>query len=279
MPHSSPVARVPDGSSALLRDRRARQVYRWPARTGTVVEWPAWVPQPVREAWARVGVSAPWQHQVEVANAAVSGQDVVVSTRTASGKSLAYLLPVLAATYGGRDARGPERSAVGAGPTALIGPVDAGPPTHTALYLAPTKALAADQLRACHALGLPGWQVATLDGDTEPDARDWVRQFAGYVLTNPDMLHRSVLPHHARWARLLRSLRYVVIDEAHRYRGVFGAQVAAVLGRLRRLPTTTAATRSSCSRPPQPPHPNRWRRGCSIWTSLGSWSSTATRRR
>ena len=110
-----------------------------------------------------------------------------------------------------------------------------GPRPHTALYLAPTKALAHDQFRAARALGPPGWRIATLDGDTEPAARDWVRDWGTYVLSNPDMLHHSVLPQHRRWAPLLRTLRYVVVDEAHRYRGVFGSQVAAVLARLRRL--------------------------------------------
>jgi DEAD/DEAH box helicase domain-containing protein len=103
------------------------------------------------------------------------------------------------------------------------------------LYLAPTKALAADQLRALRALRLARLRAATFDGDTPPDERAWVRQYANYILTNPDMLHRSILPSHARWAAYLRKLRYVVIDEAHGYRGVFGSHVAQVLRRLRRI--------------------------------------------
>jgi DEAD/DEAH box helicase domain-containing protein len=103
------------------------------------------------------------------------------------------------------------------------------------LYLAPTKALAADQLRALDELGLEGVRAATYDGDTPPESRDWVRRHASYVLSNPDMLHRSMLPGHPRWARFLRDLRYVVVDECHRYRGVFGSHVAAVLRRLRRV--------------------------------------------
>jgi DEAD/DEAH box helicase domain-containing protein len=105
----------------------------------------------------------------------------------------------------------------------------------TVLYLSPTKALAADQLRALRALRVPGVRAATYDGDTPDEERAWVRDHAAYVLTNPDLLHRSLLPGHARWARFLRSLRYVVVDECHGYRGVFGSHVAAVLRRLRRI--------------------------------------------
>ena len=102
------------------------------------------------------------------------------------------------------------------------------------LYLAPTKALAHDQLTAVAALGLDV-RVTTHDGDSSREQRDWARDHAEYVLTNPDMLHRSLLPSHHRWAAFLRSLRYVVIDECHHYRGVFGAHVAHVLRRLRRV--------------------------------------------
>ena len=110
------------------------------------------------------------------------------------------------------------------------------------LYLSPTKALAADQLRALRALDVPGVRAATYDGDTPTEERDWVRQHATYVLTNPDMLHRSLLPAHARWASFLRALRYVVVDECHGYRGVFGSHVAAVLRRLRRVCARYGAT-------------------------------------
>ena len=82
---------------------------------------------------------------------------------------------------------------------------------------------------------MPGWRVAVVDGDTDPADRQWARDHAQHVLTNPDLLHASLLPNHARWASFLRTLRYVVVDESHRYRGVFGAQVAAVLRRLRRV--------------------------------------------
>ncbi len=177
--------------------------------------WPQWVDPQVVGALERRGVSAPWVHQVRAAELAWAGQSVVVSTGTASGKSLAYLLPALTEVLAGASApRG--RGA-------------------TTLYLAPTKALAHDQLRSLRALELPGLRAAAYDGDTPPEEREWVRSHASYVLTNPDMLHRNVLPGHARWASYLRGLRYVVIDECHHYRGVFGSHIAAVLRRLRRV--------------------------------------------
>lgn len=222
-----------------LDDHHLRR-YAWPARPGRTIDWPSWVPGELIEGFRAAGIDAPWRHQAEAAEAAVAGRHVMLATGTASGKSLGYLLPVLAATYGGADAIGPrppgDRPA-GSGPLddPSMGLGAVGPRLHTALYLSPTKALAHDQFRAARALGPRGWHVATLDGDTEPAARDWVRDWGAYVLTNPDMLHHSVLPQHQRWAPLLRRLRYVVVDEAHRYRGVFGAQVAAVLARLRRL--------------------------------------------
>lgn len=212
------------------------------ARAGHSTSWPQWLPEEVVAACERVGIDAPWRHQATAANLAHSGQHVVLSTGTASGKSLGYLLPVLAATYGGAEPSGPAAQpgvndhpgAAGGRPSVreqLLQPTR----PHTALYLAPTKALAHDQARVCSEFGLPGWRVSTLDGDSDRAERDWTRDHAAYVLTNPDMLHRSVLPNHARWAKLLQTLRYVVVDECHRYRGVFGAHVAAVLRRLRRL--------------------------------------------
>ena len=127
---------------------------------------------------------------------------------------------------------GPERGPRAPRPAAS-GPFATDRPT--TLYLAPTKALAADQLRALTALGIGEVRPATYDGDTPVESRDWVRQHSKYVLTNPDMLHRSILPGHPRWAGFLRGLHYVVVDECHRYRGVFGSHVAAVLRRLRRV--------------------------------------------
>jgi DEAD/DEAH box helicase domain-containing protein len=180
-----------------------------PARPGSVAGWPDWTPALLRERFADRGITAPWEHQVAAAELAHGGTSVVVATGTASGKSLAYQLPALAALAGDDRAR--------------------------VLYLAPTKALAGDQLRALGELGMPGVRAATYDGDTPADERDWVRAHANWVLTNPDMLHRSVLPAHERWAPFFRRLRYVVLDECHAYRGLFGAHVALVLRRLRRV--------------------------------------------
>lgn len=143
---------------------------------------------------------------------------MIVATGTASGKSLAYLAPVLSALADGAEAPNGRGA--------------------TALYLAPTKALAADQRRAVRELAAPlgnAVRAAVYDGDTPVEEREWVRQYANYVLTNPDMLHRGILPAHPRWSSFLRALRYVVIDECHTYRGVFGSHVAQVLRRLRRL--------------------------------------------
>ncbi|TWG22193.1 DEAD/DEAH box helicase domain-containing protein [Micromonospora palomenae] len=199
----------------LLRRLRARHgddpvthVERVPARPGEPAPWPQWAPEDLRAAFARRGVVAPWRHQAEAAELAYAGQHVVVATGTASGKSLAYQLPALA--------------------TLLADP------RATVLYLAPTKALAADQLRAVAGLELDGVRPATYDGDTPRAEREWIRQHSRFVLTNPDMLHHGILPGHAHWSGFLRRLAYVVIDECHTYRGVFGSHVAHVLRRLRR---------------------------------------------
>ncbi|HET8615806.1 MAG TPA: DEAD/DEAH box helicase [Actinomycetales bacterium] len=196
------------------RADRVLHVEHLPARSGRTEPWPAWADDDLVRALQDRGIDRPWAHQVAAAELAHSGQHVVIATGTASGKSLAYLLPVLS------DLRSPQ-----------------GPGTRraTALYLSPTKALAADQLAALSALGLSAPRAATYDGDTPPDERRWVREHADYVLTNPDLLHHSLLPGHERWAPFLRGLRYVVVDECHHYRGVFGSHVAAVLRRLRRV--------------------------------------------
>ena len=209
----------------LQDDARLRHVHHRPASDGLPVGFPDWLEQPLAEAIGRVGVTAPWAHQVEAAEAAFRGDHVALATGTASGKTLGYLMPIVAACVTGKLGWDvptlKTRLLPGSG--------------HTALYLAPTKALAHDQLRGARELAIPGFRPCALDGDSSEAERRFVRDSGQYVLSNPDMLHRSVLPNHARWSRLLGSLRYVVIDEAHRYRGVFGAQVAAVLRRLRRV--------------------------------------------
>jgi DEAD/DEAH box helicase domain-containing protein len=201
-------------TTAPERSSRALHVEHVPARPARTAQWPQWVPRDLVSAWAARGVTTPWEHQVRTAEHARAGRSVVVSTGTASGKSLAYLMPVLAAVVEGSADGG--RGA-------------------TALYLAPTKALASDQLRRIRELDVRGVRAATYDGDTPGEEREWVRSHANVVLTNPDMLHHSMLPGHARWGPFLADLRYVVVDEVHTYRGVFGSHVAAVLRRLRRV--------------------------------------------
>ncbi|WP_460744853.1 DEAD/DEAH box helicase [Mariniluteicoccus endophyticus] len=214
-------------------DPALRHHHRRPASAGRTEPLPGWVPPPVTEALARQGIERLWTHQRRAVDAARAGRHVALSTGTASGKSLAYLLPVLAATWGGEPVAPPPVPETGGTAAARVRQFLARP--HTALYLAPTKALAHDQLRSCRDLGLDTWRVTTVDGDSDTAERAWARDHAAYVLTNPDMLHRSILPNHERWGGLLRSLRYVVIDEAHRYRGVFGSHTAQVVRRLRRL--------------------------------------------
>ena len=196
------------------RPDRLRHTATIPARTATTADWPLWVPPELVTAWAGQGIDRPWRHQVEAAEFAHAGRDVVLATGTASGKSLAFTLPALAAVHRGLTAPNGRGS--------------------TTMYLAPTKALAHDQLRALTELGLPWLRAATVDGDASGDERAWARAHANYVLTNPDLIHRSMLAQHSTWAPFLRRLDYIVIDECHNYRGVFGAHVAAVIRRLRR---------------------------------------------
>ena len=220
------------GTEPPLDPDRIRHRRHLPARTATTADWPDWLPAEVTDALAEGGITEPWQHQVDAAEAAYAGRHVAITTGTASGKSLGYLLPLLAATYGGDRASARRPVTRRSEARALLGSTKR---PHTALYLSPTKALAHDQLRVARQLALPNWRLAAVDGDSDRSERDWAREHAAYVLTNPDFLHHSVLPHHGRWASFLTSLRYVVIDEAHRYRGVFGSHVAQVIRRLRRL--------------------------------------------
>ncbi|MBC7559850.1 MAG: DEAD/DEAH box helicase [Dermatophilaceae bacterium] len=208
----------PEALSRLSRGRRGERllhVHEVPARSARTAPWPDWVAPPVYSAFSAAGMAGLWSHQREAADAAHGGTHVVISTGTASGKSLGYLLPVLSDVL--------EGSAAASGRGA------------TALYLSPTKALAVDQLARLTALAIPGLRAATYDGDTAPDERRWIRDHAQYVLTNPDLVHYSMLPGHPRWAPFLRSLRYVVIDECHVYRGIFGSHLAVLLRRLRRV--------------------------------------------
>jgi DEAD/DEAH box helicase domain-containing protein len=200
---------------------RLTHVEHLPPRTGTRAPWPVWTAPDLVSALRRRGIEQPWSHQVEAADAARRGEHVVLATGTASGKSLGFLLPALTGVLENRGPHG-RRGA-------------------TVLYLSPTKALAQDQLNGLRELGLPGLAVTTHDGDSPPEQREFARDHGEYILTNPDMLHRSLLPGHARWSRFLSLLQYVVVDECHHYRGVFGAHVAQVLRRLRRICATYGA--------------------------------------
>ncbi|WP_405980040.1 DEAD/DEAH box helicase [Streptomyces sp. NBC_00158] len=200
------------------RAARITHTEHLPPREGRHAVWPHRIRTDVVAAIRDAGIDHPWEHQAAAAEHALDGASVVVATGTASGKSLAYLAPVLSALADGAEAPNGRGA--------------------TALYLAPTKALAADQRRAVRELAAPlgnAVRPAVYDGDTPVEEREWVRQYANYVLTNPDMLHRGILPSHPRWSSFLKALRYVVVDECHTYRGVFGSHVAQVLRRLRRL--------------------------------------------
>jgi DEAD/DEAH box helicase domain-containing protein len=180
-----------------------------PARKARNAAFPDELHPKVRAALEAQGIEQLFEHQAEAWDAAARGEHVAVVTGTASGKSLAFNLPVLDAL-----AREPKRRA---------------------LYLYPTKALAQDQLRSITSLKVPRVRAAIYDGDTEAERRWQVRKWSNLVLSNPDMLHVGVLPHHDRWGDVLSNLAYVVVDEAHVYRGVFGSHVGNVLRRLRRI--------------------------------------------
>jgi DEAD/DEAH box helicase domain-containing protein len=186
-----------------------RRLVEEPAR---FADWPAGLDGRLVEALARRGIRQPYTHQARAIERAQAGRNTVVVTPTASGKTLCYNLPVLDRVLKDRSAR--------------------------ALYLFPTKALAQDQLDELHGLiGEVGAEIGTFtyDGDTPADARRAVRQAGHIVLTNPDMLHTAILPHHTKWVQLFESLEFVVVDELHTYRGVFGSHVANVIRRLRRI--------------------------------------------
>ncbi|WP_183092877.1 DEAD/DEAH box helicase [Nocardioides stalactiti] len=211
---ADPVALLGRLAAGSTREDRLTHLERIPARQAATAPWPSWADPEVVAAFTTRGIELPWRHQVRAADLAHERQHVVLATGTASGKSLAYLLPALTATRAARGPRGQRGSST--------------------LYLAPTKALAQDQRAAIDALGLDV-RVATHDGDSSQEQRDWTRDHGEYVLTNPDMLHRSLLPQHERWSRFFATVDHVVVDECHHYRGVFGAHVAQVLRRLRRV--------------------------------------------
>ncbi len=180
-----------------------------PARSARTVALPDDLPPALRARLEHRGITSLWSHQAEARRLALEGEHLVVATGTASGKSLCYQLPVLEGLLAD------DRT--------------------VALYLAPTKALARDQLRAVRTFAIPQVRAAAIDGDTPPAERDAIRRTANWVLTNPDWLHHALLPDHRRWGDLLHRLAYVIVDESHVSRGVFGGHVGLVLRRLRRL--------------------------------------------
>ncbi len=187
-------------------------VRHYPAREAQWAEFPEWIDAGVRAAYTVKGIRKLYTHQAAAAEAVHAGKNVVIVTPTASGKTLCYNLPILNAILADTDTR--------------------------ALYLFPTKALAQDQLAELYDLNQRlenRFGVFTYDGDTPTDARKSIREKSHIVLTNPDMLHTGILPHHTRWARLFENLRYIVVDELHNYRGVFGSHLCNVLRRLRRI--------------------------------------------
>src|SRR5499425_2792311 len=183
----------------------------FPARPAVLAPFPPSLDPRIGEALRARGIEQLYSHQARAWELVEQGKNVVVVTPTASGKTLCYNLPALQSLIERPDAR--------------------------ILYLFPTKALAQDQLAELEALAksLPEMRMFTYDGDTPQDARRAVRARANLVLTNPDMLHSGILPHHTKWAALFQNLRYVVIDELHAYRGVFGSHLANVLRRLKRI--------------------------------------------
>src|SRR5246127_5495559 len=183
-----------------------------PAREAQFRPIPGWVTSALSEAYRAKGIQELYSHQEETAEMVRDGKNVVVLTPTASGKTLCYNLPVLNEVLENPDTR--------------------------ALYLFPTKALAQDQLAELHDLNQRlqnCFGVFTYDGDTPADARKAIREKSHVVLTNPDMLHTGILPHHTRWTRLFENLRYIVVDELHTYRGFSGSHLCNVLRRLQRI--------------------------------------------
>ena len=244
------------------------------SREASYAPWPQWLHPRVVEAFESLGIAAPYAHQVQAADAAHAGLDaalaasaarygwqaghieaerieagrieapvpahaedakstgsgghVIVATGTASGKTLSYLMPTLDAIY--RVSCGEPVSS-----TSAYSVVENLNNRANVLYISPAKALSADQLTALTSYNLPGLHAASYDGDTPTGERRWIREHANFILTTPDMLNYSILSNHRQWVSFLRGLRYVVLDEAHSYRGVFGAHIANLLRRLRRV--------------------------------------------
>jgi DEAD/DEAH box helicase domain-containing protein len=213
---STALETVQQALDALVSRYRSEEVLtavkHIPAREAQFRPMPAWVRSELAAAYRAKGIEKLYSHQATAAGLAREGKHLVVVTPTASGKTLCYNLPVLNAILEDTDTR--------------------------ALYLFPTKALAQDQLAELHGLATrldDSFGVFTYDGDTPSDARKAIRERGHIILSNPDMLHTGILPHHTKWTRVFENLRYIVLDELHTYRGVFGSHLTNVLRRLRRI--------------------------------------------
>ena len=262
-------ALLPELSPASTLPEQITHVHTIPAREAEHAPWPQWMHPRVVEAFESLGISEPYAHQVAAAQAAHAGLDaaleasaarygwrsghptaspgdqmsapgrahaegpgsgghVIVATGTASGKTLSYLMPTLDAVYRASCGEPVSSTSAYSGTENLNNRANI-------LYISPAKALSADQLTALTSYNLPGLYPASYDGDTPTGERRWIREHANFILTTPDMLNYSILSNHRQWASFLRGLRYVVLDEAHSYRGVFGAHIANLMRRLRRV--------------------------------------------
>ncbi len=234
-----------------------------PARDAELAPMPADLRPELSAALGERGIRHLYSHQAEAYAHVRAGRHLVVVTPTASGKTLCYNLPILQRLLEN--------------------------PSSRSLYLFPTKALAQDQLAELGELAraLPiDVRIGTYDGDTPPGRRTAIRDGGHIVLTNPDMLHTGILPHHTRWRRLFSSLEHVVIDELHTYRGVFGSQVANVIRRLRRIcafygssprfvcASATIATPASWPAACWRRRTSPWSTGAALPAASAGWSST-----
>ena len=265
---------LPEAERTGILPEQVTHIHTIAARAASYAPWPQWLHPRVVEAFESLGIAEPYAHQVQAADAAHAGLDaalaasaarygwqagrieaerlepgrveaptpahaedakstgngghVIVATGTASGKTLSYLMPTLDAIYRASCGEPVSSTSAYSGAENLNNRANV-------LYISPAKALSADQLTALTSYNLPGLHAASYDGDTPTGERRWIREHANFILTTPDMLNYSILSNHRQWSSFLRGLRYVVLDEAHSYRGVFGAHIANLLRRLRRV--------------------------------------------
>ena len=246
---------LPEAERTGTLPEQMTHIHTIAAREASYAPWPQWLHPCVVEAFESLGIAEPYAHQVQAANAAHAGLDaalaasaarygwqagrieaerieasaatrtedakstgsgghVIVATGTASGKTLSYLMPTLDAIYRASCGEPVSSTSAYSGTENLNNRANV-------LYISPAKALSADQLTALTSYNLPGLHAASYDGDTPTGERRWIREHANFILTTPDMLNYSILSNHRQWASFLRGLRYVVLDEAHSYRGVF----------------------------------------------------------